>query len=96
MSDISNDVIQNVFSVIKELVDDKSLEINANTPLLGDGSCMDSMKLVELCVRLEDKAIEAGFEFDWTSDCAMSRARSMFKTAGTLTEEFYKQMQDKK
>ena len=49
------------------------------------------MKLVELCLELEDKASEMGFEFDWTSEKAMSRAGSMFRTVGTLAEEFTKQ-----
>ena len=52
---------------------------------------LDSMKLVELCLTLEDKASDIGFEFDWTSDTAMSKSRSMFRTAGTLIEEFINQ-----
>ena len=37
-----------------------------------------------------------GFEFDWTSDAAMSRSRSMFRTAGSLAAEFFSQMEAKK
>jgi hypothetical protein len=54
------------------------------------------MKLVELCLALEDMAVEIGFEFDWTSDAAMSRSRSMFRTAGSLVAEFIIQMEAKK
>jgi len=54
------------------------------------------MKLVELCLELEDKAADIGFEFDWTSDSAMSRSRSMFRTAGSLAEEFVNQMEAKR
>jgi hypothetical protein len=54
------------------------------------------MKLVELCLALEDMAAEIGFEFDWTSDTAMSRSRSMFRTAGSLAAEFFSQMEAKK
>jgi hypothetical protein len=54
------------------------------------------MKLVELCLELEDKATELGFEFDWTSDSAMSKSRSMFRTAGSLAAEFIHQMETKK
>lgn len=50
------------------------------------------MKLVELCLALEDKAPDLGFEFDWTSDAAMSNSRSMFRTAGSLATEFINQM----
>jgi hypothetical protein len=53
------------------------------------------MKLVELCLALEDFAEEKGFEFDWTSDQAMSRSRSMFRTAGSLAIEFKDQMDAK-
>ena len=44
----------------------------------------------------EAQAMEMGFEFDWTSDAAMSRSRSMFRTAGSLVAEFISQMEAKK
>ena len=96
-----NDVIrlevkELIFNVISELVEDKSLTIDANTPLIGPDRLLDSMNLVELCVTLEDIAYDKGFEFDWTSDSAMSRSRSMFRSAGTLVEEFVSQMKSKK
>ena len=31
------------------------------------------MSLVQLCLALEDKAGEMGFEFDWNSEKAMSK-----------------------
>jgi hypothetical protein len=65
-------------------------------PLIGSQSVLDSMNLVELCLALEDKATEMGFEFDWTSDAAMSRSRSMFRTAGSLASEFISQMEAQK
>jgi hypothetical protein len=49
------------------------------------------MKLVELCLALEDIAGEIGFAFDWTSETAMSRSRSMFRSAGSLATEFFAQ-----
>ena len=85
-----------VFAAIIELLGDKSLSIAEETPLIGNGSVLDSMKLVELCLSLEDKAAELGFEFDWTSDAAMSKSRSMFRTAGSLAIEFINQMEAKK
>jgi acyl carrier protein len=63
-------------------------EVTDNMQLIGGESLFDSMKLVELCLALEDIADENGFEFDWTSDAAMSRSRSMFRTVASLTEEF--------
>ena len=56
--------------------------------LIGKGAGLDSLKLVELCLTLEDKAQEIGFEFDWTSETAMSQSRSLFRTVTSLAEEF--------
>ncbi len=85
-----------IFAEIAELVDDSSIEITDDTPLLGDGSVLDSMKVVTLCIALEDLAVDHDFDFDWTSDAAMSRSRSMFRTAGSLAAEFLSQMQGAK
>lgn len=85
-----------VFSQISQLLEDKSLTVSDDMPLIGGESLLDSMKLVELCLALEDKAADIGFEFDWTSDAAMSRSRSMFRTAGSLAAEFFSQMGAKK
>ena len=84
-----------VFSEISKLLENKSLTVADDMPLIG-GESVDSMKLVELCLALEDKAADMGFEFDWTSDAAMSRSRSMFRTAGSLAAEFLSQMEAKK
>lgn len=85
-----------VFSQISQLLENKSLTVTDDMPLIGGESVLDSMKLVELCLALEDKAADMGFEFDWTSDAAMSRSRSMFRTAGSLASEFISQMETKK
>lgn len=86
-----SDIKANIFSEISELVDNVAVVISDDTPLLGDGSVLDSMKLVTLCIALEDIAADHDFDFDWTSDAAMSRSRSMFRTAGALVDEFLKQ-----
>jgi len=85
-----------VFSQISKLLENKSLTVTDDMLLIGGESVRDSMKLVELCLALEDKAADIGFEFDWTSDAAMSRSRSMFRTAGSLAAEFISQMEAKK
>lgn len=85
-----------VFSQIAQLLENKSLTVTDDMPLIGGEGVLDSMKLVELCLALEDKAAEIGFEFDWTSDAAMSRYRSMFRSAGSLAAEFFSQMEAKK
>lgn len=81
-----------VFKAIEALFEDQSLSVSDNTALLGSESALGSMQLVELCLALEDHAAELGFDFDWTSETALSRSRSMFRTAGTLAAEFCAQM----
>lgn len=66
-------------------------EITEEMQLIGGDSLLDSMKLVEVCLALEDMADEHGFEFDWTSDAAMSKSRGMFRTVSALCEEFASQ-----
>ncbi len=80
-----------VFAAISKLAQEAGTAITDATPLIGDGSVLDSMRLVELCLSLEDLAGEHGFEFDWTSEAAMSRSRSIFRTAGALADEFVRQ-----
>ena len=86
------DIKHAAFQIILNGIEDKTIQVTDDTPLIGDGSVLDSMKLVELCLTLEDFAEEKGFEFDWTSAQAMSRSRSMFRTAGSLASEFTNQM----
>jgi len=70
---------------------ERQIKVTDDMQLIGGESLLDSMKLVELCLMLEDRANEKGFEFDWTSDSAMSRSRSMFRTVSSLAEEFSNQ-----
>ena len=91
-----SDIKHYVFQIIQNRIKDTTIQVTDDTPLIGDGSVLDSMKLVELCLTLEDFAEEKGFEFDWTSDQAMSRSRSMFRTAGSLASEFTNQMDPEK
>lgn len=77
-----------------ESIRDRSEAVNLSleSPLIGEGALLDSMGLVELCLFLEDLAINSNAEFNWTSESAMSRSRSMFRTIETLADEFFKQV----
>lgn len=79
-----------VTAAIKDVLDNK-IEISDDMQLIGGDSPVDSMKLVEICLALEDLGEEHGFEFDWTSEATMSKSRSMFRSVGTLAEEFSNQ-----
>ncbi len=79
-----------IINIIKELVDDDKIIIDENTPLIGENSLLDSMNIVNLCIRLEDIANDQNFNFDWSGE-TMSKSKSMFRTVGSLAEEFLKQ-----
>jgi len=79
-----------VISAIYDALEDRT-EISDEMQLIGGESLLDSMKLVEVCLALEDLADEHGFQFDWTSEAAMSKSRSMFRTVAALAEEFANQ-----
>jgi acyl carrier protein len=79
-----------VIRAINDTLEGKA-EISEDMQLIGEEPLLDSMKLVEVCLALEDLADEHGFEFDWTSDAAMSKSRGMFRTVSALCEEFARQ-----
>ena len=76
-----------VIGVICEVLDGKE-EVTEDMQLIGGDSLVDSMKLVEVCLALEDLADKHEFEFDWTSEAAMSKSGSMFRNIRALAEEF--------
>lgn len=76
-----------VIFAITDVLEGKA-EVAEEMQLIGGQSLLDSMKLVELCLALEDLADEHNFEFDWTSEAAMSKSRSMFRNVAALAEEF--------
>ena len=91
--DSAEDIVK---SIIVELIKEENgqlsnIEVKNNTPLIGGEAELDSMKLVEICLALEEKAEDLGFEFDWTSSNAMSKSQSMFRTVSSLAKEFLKQ-----
>ena len=84
-----------VFEAIKTILDTEK-EFDTNTTLLGEKAILDSMKLVELCLELEDKAEENNFEFNWQSKTVLSQTNSIFRSIDTLSNEFLRQSKEKK
>ena len=82
---------QQLIGIIRDVLNDPTLEVTEDASLVGDGSLLDSMALVQVCLRLEELADDQGFAFDWTSEAALSRSRSIFRTVSTLADEFTKQ-----
>ena len=84
--------IEEVLDIIKTSIEDDDIEINANSNLVGGNSMLDSMGLVQTCIALEDKSQEHGFNFDWTSEKAMSTMSSVFRTPSSLAQEYNRQL----
>ena len=85
---------QDIIDFIKIKLEEEGIEdieVTDESGLIGDGGIIDSMGIVELCLFLEDKAQTLNFEFDWTSDSAMSNSRSMFKSVESLADTFVEQ-----
>ena len=82
----ANDIV----SLVQKFSED-NIEIDEDSPLVGGDSAVDSMGLVQLCLALEDMALDKGFNFDWTSEKAMSAMKSIYKSPKTLADEFNRQ-----
>ena len=77
-------------NIIDSLIEDRNIIVDEKTNLMSSG--IDSMNLVQICLALEEKSNNDGFDFDWTSEKAMSSMNSIFKTPLSLTEEYNRQM----
>lgn len=84
-------VISVITKILKEAQLEDDMQVTEQMQLIGGESLLDSMGLVGVCLELEDLADEVGFEFDWTSEAAMSKSRGMFRTVAALAEEFANQ-----
>ena len=87
---------EKILKIIDSLRVDKSVPLDSQTSLIGSNKILDSLLLVELCLKLEDLATELNFTFDWTSTEAMSRSSSMFRNIESLVTEFESQLTHKK
>ncbi len=62
-------------------------EVTSSTVLVGTGRVIDSADLVMLLISAEEYARDTlGATFDWTSDSAMSEARSVLRNIGSLSK----------
>ena len=91
-----NIVLETTKEVYGEDGSDITINVEADTPLVGTNAALDSMALVQLCLSLEDKASDIGFSFDWTSDAAMSKSKGMYRSVDALADEFYSQYSNNK
>ena len=73
------------------LENDSDLKIDEDSCFIGGESSLDSMTLVQLCIALEEESNLLDFDFDWTSEKAMSSMNSIFRSPKSLTDEFNRQ-----
>ena len=82
-----NEVEEFVRNEVAALTGKPFESINAQTVLVGGGRVVDSADLVMLLIAVEEFARDKlGADFDWTGDSAMSAARSVFRSVGTLSK----------
>ena len=63
------------------------MSIKAETVLVGQNRVLDYADLVVLLLAVEEFARDKmGVEWDWTSDSAMSEARSVLRSVGSLAQ----------
>jgi len=77
-----------VINCIREYVEteEMNIDVNENTKLFGDNSGLDSMGLVNIIIDIETKLAEEDINITLTSENAMSRSSSPFRSVSTLTE----------
>lgn len=91
----ARDSKKKVLELIASQMGVQANELHEDEQLFTQTGGIDSVGLVELCVNLEDLAASIGFDFDWTSERAMSENLGMFRTVKSLTSEFERQMSEK-
>lgn len=80
---------QQILDIINGVIAESSDNpITIDSSLVGPGSIVDSMGLVQICLALEEEADKINANFDWTSEKAMSQLNSIFKTPRSLCENF--------
>ena len=84
---------KDVVKILTDIVDDPDFSIGEESPLVGSSTHIDSMTLVQLCIKLEEESLALNFNFDWTSEKAMSEMNSVFKDCRSIANEFNTQYQ---
>ena len=65
---------------------EQTVNVDADTTLFGVNSMLDSMGLVNVIIDIESRFLDEDYEISLTSEKAMSRRNSPFRTISTLAE----------
>jgi acyl carrier protein len=85
MSVSYQEVLDFIRTELASLTHADSSALNEDTVLIGHNRVLDSADLVVMLLAVEDFVKEkTGADWDWTSDSAMSEARSVLRNVGTL------------
>ncbi len=89
-----NQIIETAFSVVQGYIETQGIEcdVDLQTKLFGDDAVLDSMGLVNIVIDVESEFLDKGIEISLTSEKAMSRSRSPFRTIETLVDFIYEQV----
>ena len=84
-----------LIKTVNEYFETQDISENAyeNTVLFGKESVLDSMGLVNVIIDIESRFLDDGMEISLTSEKAMSRRNSPFRTISTLTEFIKEQIE---
>jgi len=69
------------------------LDVDAEAPIFGEQSPLDSLGLVTLTMDIEDALADHGVEVNLSDSRAMSRRQSPFRNVTTLVDFIVEQMQ---
>ena len=87
-----------LLNVVNEYFESQDIEEKATekTVLFGQDSALDSMGLVNVIIDIESRFLDEGYEISLTSEKAMSRRNSPFRTVSTLAEFIEEHINTKK
>jgi acyl carrier protein len=85
-----------VIGCIKEYLETNDIKtvVNDNTPLIGSDALVDSMGLVNIIVDVESELLDNGIEISLTSEKAMSRKISPFRSINSLVNFINEQINE--
>jgi acyl carrier protein len=86
-AEVNSRIIDNLLKIFPHLERSNIPDIT----LIGPQGLLDSLRLVELALGLEDYAYELGFDFIWSNDKIFSTVDSIFMNLESIVNEFYSQ-----
>ncbi|MDD3534876.1 MAG: hypothetical protein PHC50_01830 [Candidatus Cloacimonetes bacterium] len=83
-----NEITKSIISIVSEYLESQGTgsDIDVKTVLFGKNAVLDSMGLVNIVIDLESHFLDNDIEISLTSESAMSRKQSPFRTIATLAE----------